>query len=134
VPEGFLAVNQSGGPIQYELFGPGGFIVKADSAKSYLKDDAVRLASRLYVNLQNVTPSKIDFDIGDVVLHTDKLDPVKGTKKISIPLEQWSLESEDWTISKSGGFILDGVLKTGKVEVPFAALEIKPTCQHGKHI
>jgi hypothetical protein len=124
---GIPAVNASGGSIAYELFGPSGFSVTADSSASFIKGDVVHLASKLHTNLQHATPPKVDFDIGDVVLHTDKLDPINGSTKIVIPLEKWSLESEDWALSKYGGFTANGTLKTGKADVPFYGLQIQPT-------
>ncbi|HZV12663.1 MAG TPA: carboxypeptidase regulatory-like domain-containing protein, partial [Candidatus Kapabacteria bacterium] len=127
-PNGFRVASASGGTLHYQIYG---FDADADSSQSFINGDTVRLATTLHTNLNFVTPPDIDLNIGDVLLHTTSLDPVAGQDSISIPLEQWSLVSKKWGLSTSG-FVMDGVVRTGTVDVPFTGMQLSPTAlQYG---
>ncbi|HET7153270.1 MAG TPA: hypothetical protein VFJ29_05860, partial [Candidatus Kapabacteria bacterium] len=122
-PNGLRVATASGGSMHYQIYG---FDANADSSKSFVNGDTVRLATTLHTNLEYVTPSDIHLYIGDVLLHTATLDPLAGEDSISIPLEKWSIVSGKWGLSSSG-FMLDGAVRTGSVDVPFTGMQITPT-------
>jgi hypothetical protein len=122
-PNGLRVATASGGSLHYQIYG---FDANADSSKSFVNGDTVRLATTLHTNLEYVTPPDIHLYIGDVLLHTTKLDPLAGEDSISIPLEKWSIVSGKWGLSSSG-FMLDGAIRTGSVDVPFTGMQIAPT-------
>jgi len=122
---GFNLSDNSGASLNYSLFG---FNAVADSSQSYVFGDTVRLATVLHSNIDHVTPADINLSIGDIVLHSNKFESINSTKPISIPLENWNLQSSNWSINQQGGFTINqGTLATGSVNIPFSGLQITPT-------
>lgn len=105
-----------------------GFGAVADSSKSVVQGDSIKLSTTLSVALVNPTPMALKLNLGAVVLRPSGLSPLNGTSTVSFPLEQWTVESQNWSLTAQDGFILKtGVLKMGVVTAPFTDITIQPT-------
>ncbi|MGO9480297.1 MAG: carboxypeptidase-like regulatory domain-containing protein, partial [Candidatus Kryptoniota bacterium] len=125
IQNGLQISDSKGHSMDYTLYG---FDAVADSSASIADGDTVRLQTTIHSNLINVSNPDIDFDIGDVVLHGEKFDPIQGRDTLTIAIEKWQLEGTQWSISQSGGFMINaGQLVTGMVDVPFSGLQVTPT-------
>ncbi|MFZ1081295.1 MAG: carboxypeptidase-like regulatory domain-containing protein [Candidatus Kryptoniota bacterium] len=125
IQNGLLLSDNKGNSIQYTLYG---FNAVADSSKSLADGDTVRLQTTIHSDLANVSQPDIDLNIGGVTLHSKKFDPIQGMDTIEIPLEKWEIEGDQWSISQSGGLMINGgQLKTGTVNLPFNGIQVTPT-------
>ncbi len=104
IQNGLQISDSKGHSMDYTLYG---FDAVADSSASIADGDTVRLQTTIHSNLINVSNPDIDFDIGDVVLHGEKFDPIQGRDTLTIAIEKWQLEGTQWSISQSGGFMIN---------------------------
>ncbi len=122
---GLAVTDAKGNSLHYTLYG---FDAVADSSGSLANGDTVRLLTTIHSDLANVTNPDIDFNVGDVVLHSKKFDAIQGKDTVSIALDKWQIQGSQWSISQSGGFMINaGQLVTGTVNVPFSGLQVTPT-------
>jgi len=123
LPKGFLAVNQSGDSLKYKFYN---MDAAADPANSFVKDTTVKLNTTVNTVIEKVSP--ISLQLGDVILHKTYLEDVNSTSPISIKLNDWSLNGNQWSVTHNAGFkINQGILKTNVVDVPFTDLYLMPT-------
>jgi hypothetical protein len=120
----FPARPASGKAIGYGLHG---FAVTAETAGSHLSGTTLTLAgSILHTAFANITPADAKIAIGAVQVQPGKVLPVTGGPPLSVTLEKWTLLGDTWSLSSAGLILHKGSIKTGVVDVPFTAVEIKP--------
>jgi TANFOR domain-containing protein len=120
----FPARPASGKAINYSLHG---FPVTADTAGTRLAGTTLTLAgSVLHTAFANITPADARIAVGAVAVQPDKVLPLTGGPPISLPIEKWTLQGDSWTFTSAGLILNKGKVKTGVVDVPFTAVEIKP--------
>ncbi len=121
---GLQIVDKTGKSGTYTLMA---FNASFDAANSLLRGDSITLATTL--NLPDISkPNKsIPLSIGNVRLRgTDASISIPANASIpEIPLDNWKLQGT--TISLGvGSLSMDGVLKTGTVDIPFTGMPITP--------
>ncbi len=125
IQNGLQISDNKGNSLHYSLYG---FDAAADSSASIANGDTVRLLTTIHSNLDNVPNPDINLNIGNVVLHSKKFDPINGKDTISIALENWQIKGSQWSFSGSSGLTINtGQLAAGTVNVPFADLLITST-------
>ncbi len=125
-PRKLMLTGSSGNDLNVTLKGFEGIARKSGS---YVLNDTMNLSLSLSTQeIENITPSKISIDIGDLKLTNSGFAPVKGSKKLSFKLEKWIVESQNWSLSQqSKGFEIEsGTLKTGMVDLPVKNIELTP--------
>ena len=123
----FLLTGSDGNDLKVTLKG---FDGTAKKSTSFVQQDTLNLSLQLSTKeIENISPSKISIDIGNLKLTNTGFDEVKGNKKLSFNLEKWTVESQNWTLSQqSKGFTIEsGTLKTGIVDLPVKNIELTPT-------
>jgi hypothetical protein len=117
----------SGGDIQFKYLN---FNAKADKTKSTIENDLVRLAATTLTTneIAGLNPSKLSIPVGDLVLHSKKIDPVNSNTPLNFKLEKWNVTSNTWNIQQgsSGVNIPTGTIKTGLVDIPVKNIVITP--------
>ena len=107
-----------------------GFDGIADKSKSFVVHDTIILSLQLTTKvIQNINPSKITINIGNLKLTNSGFETVTGTQNLSFNLEKWTVNSGDWSLSQqsNGIEIASGTLKTGLVDLPVNNIELTPT-------
>ena len=119
--------NKNGGDLAVTLKGFDGTALKS---ASFVRNDTLSLSLKLSTKeIQNINPSVITIDVGNLKLTNAGFEPLNGTSKLSFKLENWTVESQNWSLSQqSKGFeIASGTLKTGVVNLPVKNIELTPT-------
>ncbi len=115
-------LNAEGKALKYKLQG---FDAEADAANSWVQNNAINLRTVLHVTLPGIAP--LDIEAGDLIIHPDKLEPLKGDKPINIKIEKWQMTADQWFLSSNSNTIgiAKGTMKTGSLDVPVADISIK---------
>ncbi len=125
VSSGYQVADSSGGPLHFTFFN---YKADADPSQSFIRGDSLSLHTHIHTALQNITPSDLNLDIGQIVLRpSDKtIKPINGSEKLSVKLDNWVLETSNWTFS---GYlnVTKGILNTNLVDIPVTNLQITPT-------
>ena len=123
-PNGLHIVNSKGVGGNYTLLS---FNASIDADNSWLRGDSVTIATTL--NLPDIVkPNKtVPLVIGNVRLRGKDI-AISLPPNASLPeiaLDTWKLQGQHITFS-GDNLSMDGVLKTGSVDVPFTAMPITP--------
>lgn len=123
-PDGLQIVDAKGGSGNYVL---NSFNASFDASNSLLRGDSVTIATTL--NLPDISNNKktIPLSIGTVRLKGTDITielPANATLP-EIALDKWKLQGQKIAFS-GDNLSMDGVLKTGSVDVPFTGLPITP--------
>ncbi len=118
----FLVGDEYGQPLHYSLYG---FDAVADSNNSFLSGGKIKLATTLHTNIQKITPSDLNLTVGEVTIEANTIDEIHSTQQLSISLGKWSLVAESWSLT-SNGFIINGEIKTGAIDVPYSNMQVTP--------
>ena len=124
-PGGLRVVNAAGGSVRYSLFD---FDATADSSKSFLRGDSLRLRTTLHTNLANLTPADLAIAMGDLLIGKNGVYTTLSNvmKTTSFNLDQWSVKCD--TLSLTGYLQLKGgTLKTSAIDIPIISMVITPT-------
>lgn len=118
---GLLSID--GKPLKYKLQG---FDANADPANSWVQDNSINLRTMLHAKLPGIAP--LDIDAGDLVIHPDKLDPLKSDKPITIKMEKWQITAKNWLLPPNSNTIgiASGTVKTGSIDIPVSDISLKP--------
>ncbi|MCO5286492.1 MAG: hypothetical protein M9898_08775 [Chitinophagaceae bacterium] len=103
-----------------------GFDVDAEAANSWVQDNTINLRTVLHVTLPGITP--LNIEAGDLIIHPDKLESLKGDKPLTLKLEKWEMTASQWQLSGNSNTIgiASGTMKTGSLDVPLSDISIKP--------
>lgn len=115
-----------GNKISFKLVG---FDASADAANSWIQDNSINLATTIQVNgLPAMSPATLDLQLGNLIIHPDKIEPLKGNTAIKFKLEKWQFEGNNWQLTQSSSSIniASGTMKTGSLDVPLSDISIKP--------
>lgn len=122
----FGVANLKGSPLQFKLLG---FDAESDAALSWVQDNSISLQTTIQISgLPGMSPSKLDINAGSLIIHPDKIEPLKGDQPIKFNLEKWQFVGENWQLTSSGGAIniSSGTMKTGSMDVPLTNISLKP--------
>jgi len=106
-----------------------GFNAEVDAAKSWIQDKDINLATIIHVNnLPGMSPSSIALQAGNLIIHPEKLEPLKGNQPIKFNLEKWQFIGNNWQLSQNSSSIniATGTIKTGTIDVPLSDIELRP--------
>ena len=104
------------------------FDATADPKNSYIDQEGkIHLDVSMECHIPNAQPEYLTVHAGDIVLDENKVYPASGAKPLVVKMEKWNLEVSDWTIDteKGGIYSTKGLLKTGKVDVPFTEFNLR---------
>ncbi len=123
-PNGLKVVDMKGSSGNFTL---NSFNAAFDATNSVLQGDSITIATTL--NLPDISNSKktIPLNIGIVRLRGKDV-AINLPPNITLPeiaLDNWKLQGQNILFS-GDNFSMDGVLKTGSVDVPFTGLPITP--------
>ncbi|HRB30559.1 MAG TPA: carboxypeptidase-like regulatory domain-containing protein [Ferruginibacter sp.] len=122
----FGLANLKGQKLNFILLG---FNADADAAQSWIQDNSISLQTIIHINsLPGMSPSTIDVNAGNLVIHPDKLEPLKGDQPIKFKLEKWDFIGSNWQLIQSSSSITmaTGTIKTGSIDVPVSNISIEP--------
>lgn len=122
----FGLANLQGKSLNYTLLG---FSADADAANSWIQDNSISLQTMIHINsLPGMSPSTLDINAGNLVIHPEKLETLKGDQPIKFNLEKWQFTGNNWQLSQSNSSIqiATGTMKTGSIDVPLSDISLKP--------
>ncbi len=121
----FHLSNKQGTAIQFNFIQ---FDATADPANSYIDQQGkIHLDVSMECHIPNAKPEYLSVHAGDIVLDESKVYPASGAEPLIVSMEKWNLEISDWTIDpeKGGIYSTKGLIKTGKVDVPFTEFNLR---------
>ncbi|MFD2572023.1 hypothetical protein ACFSUS_15370 [Spirosoma soli] len=95
---------------------------------SRLVGDEIQLNPTLKCMIKDAQPASISVTIGKLVLRNSTVDAKSGDTPLTFALAgSWSVEIRNWSLDyKKGGFYsTEGVVKTGKVDVPISLFNLR---------
>lgn len=116
----------NGETLLYNLLGFEAVNVANDS---WIEDNTLNLKTVVHLQgLPGMSPSVVNLEIGNVIIHPDKMEPLDGNKPIKFNLEKWQFTGNDWHINQTiNAFqISKGTIKTGSIDVPVSDVSLKP--------
>lgn len=122
----FGVADLKGQKLSYTLLG---FKADADAAGSWIQDNSISLQTVIHINsLPGMNPSTLDVNAGNLVIHPDKFEPLKGDQPISFKLEKWQFTGNNWQLQQGSSSIdiATGTIKTGSIDVPLKNISLKP--------
>lgn len=122
----FGVANLQGKAMKFTLLG---FDAEADAANSWVQDNNISLQTIIHINaLPGMSPSTLDINTGNLIIHPDKLEPLKGDQPIKFNLEKWQFVGNNWQLNQSSSsiHIATGTMKTGSIDVPLSDISLKP--------
>ena len=117
--------TKDGQPIKMELLA---FKATSSLEGSRLKGDEIHLNPTLTCTLKDANPSSLTVNVGDLVLKNNTIDAKSSQTPLTFMLaNKWSVEVRNWVLDyKQGGFFsTEGVVKTGKVDVPISLFNLR---------
>lgn len=118
--------NFSKKPIQFNFIE---FDATANPLNSYIDNEGkIHLDVSLKCYIPHAQPEHFDLHAGDIVLDNNKVYPGSDTAALRVKLEEWTLLVRHWKIDPQQGGIYstDGLIKTGKVDIPFSEFNLRP--------
>mgnify|MGYP003513155536 FL=1 len=122
----FGVANLKEKSLQFKLLG---FDAESDAAQSWVQDNSISLQTIIQINgLPGMAPSKLDINAGNLIIHPDKIEPLKGDQPIKFNLEKWQFVGNNWQLlqGSSSISIASGTIKTGSIDVPLTDISLKP--------
>lgn len=107
-----------------------GFNASASPEKSFLDGATISLMTTLHLTaVPLMIPQKMDFSLGNLLLHKDGFEPLSGTDLPAFTLEKWKVKGKHWAFSKANQKLLvnSGELITGLANIPFKTMGITPS-------
>lgn len=115
-----------GNALKFKLLG---FDASANTGNSWIQNNAVNIQTVIHINaLPGITPSTLDIEAGNLVIHTNGFEPLKGDKPIHFKLENWEFEGNNWQLvqNTSSITIASGTIHTGSLDIPVKDISVKP--------
>lgn len=115
-----------GNPMKFNLLG---FNASAGTENSWIENNTLNIATLITINaLPGMSPSSIDIEAGNLVIHPNGFEPLQSDKPLQFKLENWEFEADNWQLSQntSSIFIPSGTLHTGSLDVPLKNISIQP--------
>lgn len=106
-----------------------GFDATADANESWIQDNSLTLKTVLHISaLPGMNPSTLDINAGNLIVHPDGFEPLKGSSSLKFKLEKWEFEGNNWQLQQNNSSITiaSGTMKTGSINVPLSNIELKP--------
>ncbi len=122
----FGLANLQGKTMKFSLLG---FDAEADAINSWLQDNSINLQTIIHINaLPDMTPSTLDINAGNLIIHPEKLEPLKGNQPIKFNLEKWQFIGNNWQLSQGDNSIniATGTIKTGSIDIPISDISLQP--------
>jgi hypothetical protein len=93
----FGVANLKEKSLQFKLLG---FDAESDAAQSWVQDNSISLQTIIQINgLPGMSPSKLDINAGNLIIHPDKIEPLKGDQPIKFNLEKWH-SGDNWQLCR----------------------------------
>ncbi|MEO6979063.1 MAG: hypothetical protein ABI113_11815, partial [Mucilaginibacter sp.] len=93
------------------------------TAGGYIWYDGLHLNSIIHTYLAHVEQHDINLNIGEIQVSNYMMAPVSGKTPVDIPLDDWHIQSSDWSIG-SGALTLNGNVKAGSITIPFTGMQV----------
>lgn len=126
IPAKYLLSDEKGKAIQFQFVG---FEASAVRDSSYIAEDGlIHLMADLSCRIPNATPEKFKVRIPEIVLDGNEIRPAKSETPLVLSLEEWKLEIRNWELDpvKGGIYSENGLVKTGKLDIPFSKFNLRP--------
>ena len=120
----FSITTEKAAAITFKYLGFNGVTGIQGSRESFVMGDSVNLFMNLTTTIQDQI--SLQFNAGKAVIRHDGISRMVNEDSIRFNLEKWTVASGKWELSPtSGGIVIDnGMLYTGKADLPFANMTI----------
>lgn len=124
IPSKFNLCNKQGNPIKFKFIG---FDAQAQTATSTISGSKIILDVSLDCKIPNANPSAFKLNVGKIELTADQVKASTGQSMTFKLAGKWSVEVKNWSISPTEGgiFSSNGIIKTGKIDVPFTTFMLR---------
>lgn len=122
----FGLTNLQGKPLTYTLLG---FNASASAEGSWVQGNRINLQTLIKISaIPGMSPSSIEINAGDLIIHPDGFEELNGDKPIKFNLEKWTFTGNNWQLHQSSSSIsiATGTVNTGSIDVPVSNISLRP--------